>query len=84
MRSAYPRANHFHCTFPSTFVEEVSLSEVWAALTATLDFGQEWLELSPDNFAFAAWEIMQKMKNQLGIHIQHVIVTSDNQDPGWM
>ncbi|RSH80169.1 hypothetical protein EHS25_007274 [Saitozyma podzolica] len=46
------------------------------------DFPDDWLAMSVNQWAHAAWEAMQDLK-RFGIDIKHVVFTTDEQDPAW-
>ena len=47
------------------------------------DFNEYWKKLTPRQYAYRAWEVMNEAK-KVGIHAQKVIVTTDEQDPEWL
>jgi hypothetical protein len=40
--------------------------------------------MSADHYAHAAWETLQEIRRTLGIHIGHIVFTTDERDPEWM
>lgn len=47
------------------------------------DFNEFWKKITPQQYAYKAWEVMNEAAG-LGIRPTKVIVTTDEQDPAWL
>lgn len=48
------------------------------------DFSDAFLALTPRQYAHAASVVMELLAVDLGVHVKHVIATSDELDPAWL
>ena len=47
------------------------------------DFQQGWKNVTPRQFAYRAWEVLNEARLFLGVEIKRIIVTTDETDPEW-
>lgn len=53
-------------------------------LTCPQDFGPEWQVVTQRQYAHMAHTVLSSIYHDIGIRIQHVLVTTDERDPEWL
>ena len=49
-----------------------------------LDFSQVWLDITPDQYAHAAWGVLRIVERNHGIKLDRILLTTDETDEDWL
>ncbi|RSH89149.1 hypothetical protein EHS25_002815 [Saitozyma podzolica] len=72
-----------HQTLPPFFAVHIRRGEL-TAIHHDQDFPPEWLTTTTaEHYAHGAWEALREIEAVLGIHLEHIIFTTDEPDPNW-